>query len=507
MILHIQEGLEWCVQSKNSRTVTLRGDYTSQKRIIIYVDDNEIIVRDSWQKIFKDVDFSTVEIAKDMCGMFLRTSFIPPPYTIFANIFLLTVGDYLQIKEEEENSEIKYWSDYPFFNHKSSGKNEVDISKIKNLIKESVDKGIKKAEKGYDNIYLMHSAGKDSNAILYSIHEQFEDRLTCVTYNADIQEREYLITEQICKDLGVKHICVDSDPKEEFACIKDFISQTKSVTGDFALPGYIYTVNKLEGNNNLILDGLGSDIYMGTPLPKINKYFNLFNIPSKLEYFWGFDIGAITNYKLHFVFQSLFMFPAERLFPSIRLSKHEIESLLGLETVQLKQFYRKLSELRQSLKEADWRSFLIRLFETGSSMEKGRLASSMKRNDIYFPFCDREVVDYFFNLPASQKFSSNLNKIPIRNYLKEKTDYNKYVKNKGSFRYDMVSFINANKEEVLNEIGTCSIFNTTQNNIQNIFNNIETRVGSTKIYLMFILASWLNTNNFTFVDKHRLNIR
>jgi len=302
--------------------------------------------------------------------------------------------------------------------------------------------------------------------------------------------------------LGFNHQTIEPDFKLEYELFKSYQLKTLGITGDFALIPYIHANSKYIKEGSIVIDGLGNDMYMGYVSPKIERILMLLSMP-KLKHFEPFL--CINNEYISYLLSSVFLHPYERLFPGSKLSAPEISKITGNKYKDRHNQY--FDDLYKTLDKDDFRvAVRSRLCDNTMFQMKGELSSSAYNNEIFFPFTDPELVDYYFNLPMEFRYNKKegINKVLLRKLIGEKIEIDDFFKVKSGFRYDMPSFISTNFPEIKNDILNCKLFNSNEieswlYSVEKVKNNY---VVSCKIYIVTTLATWFNANEFEITSDH-----
>ena len=200
------------------------------------------------------------------------------------------------------------------------------------------------------------------------------------------------------------------------------------------------------------------------------------------------------------------MEPYERLVPGTKLSSSEIENFTGNSFVDEHNGY-----YRSKYKELDRDDFraAIRARSCDSTMfqMKAELTTNSFGNQVYFPFSNKNLVDYYFNLPQSERYDkpNGVNKKLLRDMLNEFVEIDDFFKVKSGFRYNMQEFISENKAKLQEEMLNCDLLDNAY--IKKWFEkHLNCKhinyTSACKAYVLLIFATWRNRNALPVVDEH-----
>ena len=472
------------------------GPVTGEKFVFLFFRENgEIIEFNHWSQIINYKD--ELKVSSKSVQFFLRNSCIFPPYTIYANVIMLPIGSSVEVDIEQN---IYNWTnDFKFLDECSRQNSLPSTKTLKTLIGDAFTDLKEKSNK----VYMMQSAGKDSTAMLLGLQEVGFTDVHCVTYEASFRDSESDAAKKIAESLGFEHTILYPDYQKEFDALLKYQENALNITGDFSMMPYIAANYSVFEKNSIVIDGLGNDLYMGYVSNKLERRIMKYSMPSLKRFEPSkFTSNEVINYGL----SCLFMEPYERLVPGTKLSSSEIENFTGNSFVDEHKGY-----YRSKYKELDRDDFraAIRARSCDSTMfqMKAELTTNGFGNQVYFPFSNKNLVDYYFNLPQSERYDkpNGVNKKLLRDMLNEFVEIDDFFKVKSGFRYNMQEFISKNKAKLQEEMLNCDLLDNAY--IKKWFEkhlNCK-RINYTsacKAYVLLIFATWRNRNILPVVDEH-----
>ena len=143
---------------------------------------------------------------------------------------------------------------------------------------------------------------------------------------------------------------------------------------------------------------------------------------------------------------------------------------------------------------------VIRHVDQAAIILKVRLAAESRGLNVVLPFCDRDVIDYCFNLPERDRFdrSSGTNKLLLRTMLKRYLDYDAETIGKRWFAFDGARFLLDHRDFVLDEITGCGLWNARISELaEKWMRRLEHRHFMYHALLpLFMLSGWHNHSRF-----------
>jgi hypothetical protein len=199
---------------------------------------------------------------------------------------------------------------------------------------------------------------------------------------------------------------------------------------------------------------LGNDGYLGYVEPRRDATLRAVALARRFPRLWGRleppDAGARPAY----LWKTMQMYPAERCLAGSRPAPSTVQQLIPFETPFLRHFA-SVDRAWRHLSPVDFRSFVRgRIFDGAMTMPKGRLAAAGLGARAVYPYCDAELIDYYFHLPKADRYdeSTRTNKTSLRRLLAEELGSAPYLHRKGSFRFDVVRFVAVNERRIRAEI-------------------------------------------------------
>lgn len=473
---------------------SVHGPQTGEKFVFVFFSNNgDVEVFNRWSELIKFE--KELKVSRKSISMFLRNGLIYPPYTIYSNVIMLPVGSSIEV--DIKNGIYKWHNNFNYLDKHSREDSEPDSSHLLSLMSDSF-KHLALEER---KIYVMQSAGKDSAAMLLGLKEAGVNA-SCITYEANYRDKESGPAKKIAESLGFSHQTLEADYEKEFELLMKYQKNAFGITGDFSLLPYIAANGTLIDEDSIVIDGLGNDMYMGYVSPKLERILMKLSLPSLKKFEPSIDF---KDERFSYAKSCFFLHPYERLFPGTRLSTPEIESFLGTAYTDENASY--FDELYKNLDKDDFRvQVRARLCDSTQFQMKGELSCDAFGNEIYFPFSNEKLVDYYFNLPIQSRYDKpNVqNKTLLRKMIGELISEDEFFKTKSGFRYNMPEFISVNFSNIVQEIISCKLYDATivENWLNKFSTNLSNYVVASKIYILLVMASWYNSHNFDLVDEH-----
>src|SRR5262245_32545929 len=135
--------------------MTLAGDDTGRTRTLVHVG-SELRVYSDWDTLLEEVE---PQVSPAGCQFLLASGLVPPPFTLYQDVYALGIGDRLR-----DGERVEIGVDFPYLEAKSSGRETTDPA----LLERELAGAVARALDGRSAM-LMQSAGKDSAALLIGL--------------------------------------------------------------------------------------------------------------------------------------------------------------------------------------------------------------------------------------------------------------------------------------------------------------------------------------------------
>jgi len=484
----------------DQKKLKLKCDLAGECPIYIYwsKNSNRMLYSKSIKNLLKnDKITKPLKINYEGLNFLLQSSVVPPPKTIYNNIFILNMGDEAEVTTVDKKIEINFSHKFPFINTNRSKKD--DIKPNENLILELIAKAtLDRIDKSKPS-FLFHSAGKDSNTIALSLAEAgWQDKITLITHKSKGKADESEISSQIAKKLGFRHMTLYQTEKfenQDKEAIKESFVNSNFPCVDSVSLAYPLYVNQLpELKNSNIIDGGGNDSYM-TYLPKAYKLKCL--ALSR----WTHNLSFMRQFlKSESLFTPVLRTPAEWC-GMTGLSLYDTKKIIP-NVVDVYDFWKHKSNLNKDLDLIDFNNSIqttLRFSEI--SLRKVRIFADTINSNLILPFTNQHVAEYFANLPEKYLFDrKNLkNKLILRKMLKERIGLDSDAVGKMTFSHDTNIIVALNWKEITHEIEKCNLWN--KQGIVDLINRLKKKMQSSSkysnfsgvlIYRLYLISCWKN---------------
>jgi len=474
----------------------ITGDRTGYRELFVHCSPDFGVVATSLGELLDHLHAQgrTVELSAFGISSLLHHGLIPLPYTVYEDIYFLSMGDIADIGVVGGALAIDLTNEYPWTVGRSSNDRQASEDTLLSLLTQSTERQLD--EFGNEG-FLMMSSGKDSPAVALSLAEGGFKHIRCVTYSSGASDPEPPIAADICRRLGLDHEIVEmpTDRDRTADALVRFFEASASPGVDLSQLPYVFATAAALPASGAVIDGGGNDSYMGYPvtghgLTKMrlrvrgrvfaNAVRRVVPVDSPLNYL------ARSRAEATLAGRTMRFGESRKLYPA---------------AVDTSRWWYDVSRQTRHLDLVDlYGEVMVRHSDLGGWMQKQRLAANAIGLGASLPWCDDDVADYYFNLPEHHRYDrrSGRNKILLRKTLYRYLDYDADTIGKHYFSFDGAGFIQRNMDFVRSEIEGCSLWDRGGLPvIHEWLDGVDSRpLLYHSLLTVFMVSGWHNHNRF-----------
>lgn len=490
--------------SINDLELILKCDLAGAHPIYLYWPKNKstLLYSTSIMELLNDLRvIKPLKVSDTGISFLLQSGAIPPPQTIYQDIFIVSMGDKAKISTSQNKVSVEFCNAFPFMNTERLSSYEMKPNN--DLILEMLFESIKKDIDTTKPAYMFHSAGKDSNMIALALAEGgWQDKVELVTHKSKGDSDESLISASIAKQLGFKHNTlyeIESIQNIHYSYIDDYFNKAPFPCVDnvtLAYPLYNYQAPYLKEAN--VIFGDGNDSYMSTPPSKLQNYMtSVSKITSKVPLMRSYLDSEIKLFPL-------IRTPSE-WFGMSGFSLKDSQSI-HINSTSVYKHWESESKKRNNWDLFDFKTDIYSTVIINEMMiRKLRNFTDVNNSNIVLPFTNGDITKYFATMPEEYLFDRKelQNKLILRNILKDKLNLDSDALGKKGWSYDSSSIVINNFDLIIKEIYDCVFWDNT--GVRKVISRLKNRLYDKSwsaetsrrlIYRLYLLSSWLNKNEF-----------
>lgn len=424
----------------------------------------------------------------------LHHGLVPPPHTEWEEMWFVGIGARATLVATESGMGLSFDRTYPFLEANSNETSQPSTATLLELLTAATDRQLREA--GNEG-FLMMSSGKDSVSIAVALAEGGRSDIPCVTYRPHPANTENEIASEVCRNLGLTHHTLDLpvDPSiVEETLVRFFEGSTRPCADNAQIP-YALAVDESGLTAGAVLDGSGSDLYMGfVPGPgsikkqryRIRSEFvaraieRVIPVDSSINYLTRSRVATALPGRA-------FRLPdTRRFYPDV---------------VDTRPWWRSLSEDTSGLSSIDLGNAVVQLFEDQAGVHlKAYVAAQAFGIEASLPYGDPELIDYAFNLPLQDRYDpdTGVTKILVRRMLLETIGYDADAVGKHYFGFEGARFLIDHRSFVLSEISQCSLWSPNVTSLaESWLGQLERRpLLYHSLLILFQLSGWHNHSRY-----------
>jgi len=487
--------------NENSRTfITVEPDLAAEFPIYIYwpQDKSRLLYSYSITELLNDCRVpKPLQVCNKGVSFLLQSGLVPPPNTVYENIYILGVGDKAKIEIKNDRVEVDFFHNFPFFNAKRLTPEEMCPNEelILNMLAEAT---ISRCDSSRPS-FLFHSAGKDSNTIALALADAgWQDNVTLVTHKSKGKADESELSAAIARKLGFKHQVLNEVDKLGYEHKNEmdlyFRNAPFPCTDNVAVAYPLYACQLPALKQSNIIDGGGNDCHMMTP-PSVRskKYWSITKHSHKANFLRNFVRSESSILPL-------IRTPAEKCGMS-GLSFLDSKSILK-DAVNVYDFWCNESSIRSNWDLIDFRTDILTTITAAEvHIRKARNFADSINSNLILPFANPNVAKYFALMPESYIFcrETSKNKLILREILKKRVGIDSDMIGKMEYSYDSKKLVVENLSFFVEEICSCKLWNQKHINylVARLSANIENsskllQPSCAVIYRLFTISAWYN---------------
>ncbi len=475
--------------------VTLHGMASGRTCLYVYCHGPHLLACENASVLLEHIRQNRLplSLASTAAGQFLTLGVVPLPASIYNEVRMLGVGDRMTVNKRPAGWVSSHEVDFPYFAAQSRQDVRPDPKRLMELLTSAVERQLK----GVGTAVLMLSSGKDSTAIAAALARLGRRDVRCLTCVAETGQDEDGYARMLCKQLGLRHdrICIPADrPVGDDVLTAFFRNAPLPCADDCQIP-YVLAVQQA-GAADAVLDGSGNDVYMGH-VPSLNDRRRA-QLRVRSRWLAG-GLAEVIPYAT--CASQLLCDPVELCFLQGLFRMREVRGFYHLPPTD--------SGFRTLMEEAcrgrdlfDFRAYVRgRHYDQGSCALKAFMVCGASGRQCLLPWCDNDVIAYYFNLPQQARFdkATFINKLLLREMLRCEIAYPDRELGKRYFQFNRVAFYNQNRARVQDEILGCRYWDRvgSERLLRAAYRRLprNPRVG-VALNAWFLLSGWLNHNRW-----------
>jgi hypothetical protein len=383
----------------------------------------------------------------------LRNGFVYPPYSIYENVRLVSCGF---DPAQDMFADPVYRPMFGASGERRMEAGKIDAGKGQDWAAEYhrlLGDALARASQRMAAPWLLQSGGKDSTSLAIAANEVRPDT-TCLTYLGGSEENEVASARHVARHLGLRHEVLVCDAGRAYDRYLALLPRMPLLTADFALLSYVDLATEIvNSGGDGVIDGLGSDVYLGVPATWHKHLLRLLARNLRLPDFFYDSEYLDLNFELSYLLSTLQMDPFERSFPGSRFTDAEVDALFGRRVAQ--QSKARLARFTPAISAAgsltEQLSITLDIMATPGGIAKGTYTAAALSLRVAYPYCDAKLRRWITDeVPPEQRMDARrgINKVLVREHIARRFPQLPYVLAKGSFRFDLRTLAQQRFEQV-----------------------------------------------------------
>jgi asparagine synthase (glutamine-hydrolysing) len=472
--------------------LTIRGRPTNAAFRYIHVDGSTIRMSENLGAMERRLHDLGLPITVDPTGIteILMHGLVAVPDSSIDGVMKLASGDTVAATTSGAGITLSASNDFPWVPDKSRRDGVPDTAVLRKLIAAATSDAVGRND---GDAALLLSSGKDSVSVAVGLAEAGLTSVPCFTFRHREDDVEYEYAADLCHRLGLEHhtVPMPDDAETVRRNLMRYFHHAPAPSVDMTVPAYMILAERAGLGHGALLDGSGSDLYMGwraTRANRIKRRFRIRNrtvsnmvrralpIHSPLNYLTRSEVGSVLQLRL--------------------FRPHEIARFYP-DAVDVDDRWYELSD-REGLEDrVAWLAASpLRLDEAGRTTNKAFLAAEASGKTVELPFADERIAEYYFNLPEGARYDRGTNtiKVLLRDMLAESVDYDPVAMTKSWFGFDATRLLTEHPDWVRDEVLGCELWSSE---VEPLFDRLVDVLPRRPfvyhaLYALFMVSGWHN---------------
>ncbi len=423
----------------------------------------------------------------------LRNGFVYPPYSIYDNVRLVSCG-FDPGQDMFDDPAYRPMFSRSLYRDEHGTTTPDWAGEYHRLLCDAVST----ASAGMTAPWLLQSGGKDSTSLAIAASEARPDT-TCITYLGGYEEDEVASASHVARHLGLRHEVLVCDAGRAYDAYLKLLPRIPLLTADFALLSYVDMATEIarQGGDGVI-DGLGSDVYLGVPATWHKYALRLLARNLSLPRFVNESAWSSRSFELSYLLSTLQMDPFERGFPGSRFTDAEVDALFGREIAQ--QSKARLARFIPAMAEAgdltQQLSITLEIMTSAGGAAKGLYTVAALSLRVAYPYCDPRLWQWITGkVPPEQRMDAykGINKVLVREHIARRFARLPYVRVKGSFRFNLCDLARSRFEQVHEYAKRAKdVLPGARAWLEQHRHRMDNKYHASKFYLLAIVLPWID---------------
>lgn len=422
----------------------------------------------------------------------LRNAFVYPPHSIYQDVKVVTFG----FDPEDDMARNPHFH----FKFRNAGempeKPHLDRDWVGNYHR-MLCEAVARSCQGMRAPWQLQSGGKDSTSLAIALAEARPDTV-CITYCGGREEDEAGSAAHVARTLGLRHAVLTCDPGRAYDRYLQAAPRMPLLTADFALLSYFDLAAEIAGDGgDGMIDGLGPDTYFGTPVSRQQRWLARLSRRQRLPRGVTELPLVERSFPLCYLAATLQMEPIERTFPGSRFNDAEVDALFGRPVAAQSRARLQLfrDEIDSATSDWEWRDMSTSIAGSAGAFAKGMLAAAAQGLRAAYPYCDHDMREWVHHeVPRQLKVDprTHTNKVLMRRHIATRFQTLPYVRNKGSFRFDVRGLARARFDQVhaLAE-SAADVLPGARRWLDANRGRLDNKYHASRFYLLAVVLPWL----------------
>jgi asparagine synthase (glutamine-hydrolysing) len=243
------------------RRLLLARDHAGIKPLYYLMTSKGLVFASQYDQIMAHPWAKTLDVSEDGLGLYLRLGYIPAPYAILKNTYMLEAGAWLELDRKGQAKSGKFF-EFPVYEPASLRGGEAYEA-----VDAAVTRAVRRQLVSDVPVGTFLSGGIDSPLVAAKARAASNDTVRCFTIGTNGDELdESDDAEAYAQQIGVEHIVEHTTPQMAFDMLDDVVASCGEPFADYSVFPTMRVARLARRHVKVILSGDGGDeLFWGYP--------------------------------------------------------------------------------------------------------------------------------------------------------------------------------------------------------------------------------------------------
>jgi asparagine synthase (glutamine-hydrolysing) len=396
------------------KRLLLARDHAGIKPLYYLLTSSGLVFASQYNQIMAHPWAKRLDVSQDGLGLYLRLGYIPAPYAILKNTYMLEPGAWLEVDRKGQAKRGKFF-EFPVYEEPILRGGEAYEA-----VDAAVTRAVRRQLVSDVPVGTFLSGGIDSPLVAAKAQAVTNDTVRCFTIGTNHDELdESADAEAYAKQIGVEHVVEHATPQAAFDMLDDVVASCGEPFADYSVFPTMRVARLARRNVKVILSGDGGDeLFWGYPsrFVPVLKHARVFCYPYWLRMGLSWMGWLFGNGNSHLRYRGIGEWYRSG---HVRIHETDLQAVfpeLPAWPAAFDVFNYAGSDLDHTAQWLRWNEFVGHLTMVLLKVDRASMFHSL---EVRVPLLDREVIDVASRVDwrSCLDLDQSLGKLPLRHSL------------------------------------------------------------------------------------------